>query len=430
MKKILSILLILILATTSLLAVEGAEDEPQDLNPITNPSLSALIDGSYPHSAKSLGMGNAGIAVGGRSDSFYMNPALLARRTLISIPYAQVTLYHPYDLVRQDENGNSIITDLIDVIESGEMEQAVGPATEFLQTIKAGKGKLAEVEAGLTLGGGGFALGLHVKDTIHTFGLGVGGLDANLFDELNVNVLAALGLRFDITPSISIDVGVSGGLSVLGYTGLFGVQTALDLMEGTTTDEGEDPTLALMKTPLALGYYIPLNVGLNVNLPWGFSVGAVGRNLLGSAVGIKMQTTDIESVKNDPMAAASGIFTETEDFTIKMDPTFDIGLGWKFENGLFAPTIAADIVDVIGLAESDMSARSFIEHLRAGAEVRILSILDVRGGLNQGYWTIGAGIDLWAIKIDAAYYWQEFGDTIGDYGLDAFTIRFNIGFDR
>ena len=431
MKKILSILLILILATTSLLAVEGAEDEPQDLNPITNSSLSALIDGSYPHSAKSLGMGNAGIAVGGRSDSFYMNPALLARRTLISIPYAQVTLYHPYDLVRQDENGNSIITDLMDVIESGEMEQAVGPATEFLQTIKEGKGKLAEVEAGLTLGGGGFALGLHVKDTIHTFGeIENSKFKANLFDELNVNVLAALGLRFDITPSISIDVGVSGGLSVLGYTGLIGTSDVIDMMGGSNASTGEDPTLALMKTPLALGYYIPLNVGINVNLPWGFSVGAVGRNLLGSAVGIKMQTTDIESVKNDPMAAASGIFTETEDFTIKMDPTFDIGLGWKFENGLFAPTIAADIVDVVGLAESDMSARSFIEHLRAGAEVRILSILDVRGGLNQGYWTIGAGIDLWAIKIDAAYYWQEFGDTIGDYGLDAFTIRFNIGFDR
>ena len=54
----------------------------------------------------------------------------------------------------------------------------------------------------------------------------------------------------------------------------------------------------------------------------------------------------------------------------------------------------------------------------------------MRGGLSQGYWTLGVGIDLWAIKMDIAYFSQEFGDRVGDNGLDGLTIRFNIGFDR
>ena len=69
-------------------------------------------------------------------------------------------------------------------------------------------------------------------------------------------------------------------------------------------------------------------------------------------------------------------------------------------------------------------------HLNVGAELRILSFLDIRGGLRQGYWTLGVGLDLWAIKLDIAYFRQEFGATAGDYGLDGLTVRVNIGLDR
>ena len=425
MKRILVLLLALLVASSAIFA-DGTESViiPTDTN-----QLQALLDGNYPHSARSLAMGGAGVAVGGGSDSFYMNPALLARRTLISIPYLQLSLYHPYDLVKPSEEGTSIVEDMINAIQSENMQDIVGPATDFLSTIKSGKGKLAELEAGVTLGGGGFALGLHVKDTIHTFGDGAGGLDASRFDELNVNMLAALGIRIELGADTSLDLGVSSGLSVLGYTGLVGVQSALDLIE--QGDGSQDPMAILESVPIALGYYVPLNVGANVNLPYGFSIGVVGRNLLNSSLGIKMHKYSIDDFTNgDPMEAVSGIF-DTEDFTIKTDPTMDLGLGWKWENGLFQPTLAADFVDVIGFfQEGDYSTRGWMDHLRLGAEVKLLSFLDVRGGMNQGYWTVGAGIDLYVLKLDLAYYWQEFGSTAGDYGLDAFTVRFNIGFDR
>ncbi len=47
-----------------------------------------------------------------------------------------------------------------------------------------------------------------------------------------------------------------------------------------------------------------------------------------------------------------------------------------------------------------------------GTEVS-LPLIDVRAGVSQGYQTYGAGINLWFIKVDAAYYTVETGDYPG-----------------
>lgn len=46
--------------------------------------------------------------------------------------------------------------------------------------------------------------------------------------------------------------------------------------------------------------------------------------------------------------------------------------------------------------------------LHMGAELG-LPLIDLRAGLNQGYPTLGAGVDLWLIRLDAAYYKEEVG---------------------
>ena len=162
LKKIVSVFLILLFTTSVAFAADTIPVPTHDN------AFSAILDNSYPHSARSLGMGSAGIAVGGRSDSFYMNPALLARRTLISIPYAQATLYHPYDLlVKNESTGTSIVDDFMDAIKANDMSSIGSAASGLLASIKSGRGKLAEVDAGITLGGGGFAIGFHVNDSIH-----------------------------------------------------------------------------------------------------------------------------------------------------------------------------------------------------------------------------------------------------------------------
>jgi len=36
-------------------------------------------------------------------------------------------------------------------------------------------------------------------------------------------------------------------------------------------------------------------------------------------------------------------------------------------------------------------------------------VLDVRGGFHQGYYSLGAGFDLWLMRVDAATYGVELG---------------------
>ena len=69
-------------------------------------------------------------------------------------------------------------------------------------------------------------------------------------------------------------------------------------------------------------------------------------------------------------------------------------------------------------------------HLNLGAEFGLFDILTVRGGINRGYLSLGAGIWLPFMQIDASYGWQEFGNQIGDKPVDSLTIKFSLGYDK
>ena len=118
-------------------------------------------------------------------------------------------------------------------------------------------------------------------------------------------------------------------------------------------------------------------------------------------------------------------------FSFNTDWSLDAGFGWSYDTWYLSPTVAIDFRDLVGMCTTDdFTFRDFMYHLNIGAEVRVLSFLDIRAGLSQGYWSLGLGLDLWAFKVDVAYYRQEFGDTAGSYGLDGFTVRINLGYDR
>lgn len=424
MKKTIFIILAILMLATSFLPAADETTKPET-DPAKDITLSAVTTYAMPLTPRAMAMGGAGIALPGRSDSFFLNPAGFAKRGQVSIPSVSVTIYHPYDLLKQDEDGTSIVDDIISGIESGDQNAYIDAGTAFLSTIKSGKGKLADVNAGVTFNFGGFALGLNVNDTLRTYGNGVGGLDAKLFDELNVTANVGLGLRLNITGGLWLDVGANFRPTYKAYTSAFGASEVLSLFSNSSDGgSSSDPMQFLMdEVPLAAGYALPFDVGLNLGSKY-FSVGVVARNFNGN---FKMKSFD--SI-NDFTSNYTQSFTAS-DFSIKSDWQLDFGLGLQFDNAFLKPTIVADFVDIIGFADAGkIDMRTFMSHFKAGAELRILSFLDVRGGINQGYWSVGCGLDLVVLKVDLAYYWQEFGDNVGDYGLDAFTVRFNIGYDR
>ena len=404
MKKVILTALLIITVTASLMAVDI-------INPSSDPAYSAMTEPYQPLTARALGMGGAGIAVTGSADTFFINPAALASRRLeISLPSAQVTMYHIYDLVSSG---------LIDDIASGETPSL----NSLTDLIKTGYGKIADVDAAVSFTAGGFGLGINTTASFLTYNSGANTTTANIIGKVNAAISLGYGYRFNLPLDFSIDVGAMVRFNYLAYTQTLGAESVLGPL---TSGEGLDFASLLSGIPIMAGYSIPFDVGLNVNMPLGFSAGVVARNLNG-----KYYMTGFDGYERfleDPFGGNAG---EDSRFEFSSDWSLDAGIGWSLDTWYLSPSIAVDVRDIVGLCQTeDADFRDFMYHLNVGAELRILSFLDIRGGLRQGYWTLGVGLDLWAVKLDIAYFRQEFGATAGDYGLDGLTVRVNIGLDR
>ena len=422
---IVAVLLVALIAPMMVFSVDV-----NDLNPVKNIVLTTVGDYNMPLTARAKGMGGAGIALPGRADSFFMNPAGFAKRVNVLLPSAEVTLYHPYDLLKPGQNGGkSIVDNIIDAMqiqdEDARSKAMISAGQEFLRSLKKGEGKLLDVNASVGFNILGFAFGVNVNDSVHTFGVGkTGGLDSAIFDELNVTANLGFAWRFRLGDKMWIDAGANWRPTYKAYSYSLDGNTLIGMMSGSETPEGGNPAEELLNTlPVAAGYALPFDVGLNFSGSW-WSVGVVGRNILGT-----YNMTAFDSI-NDFYPQWSSVFSN-KDFQIKTPWSIDLGIGLKWDNTFFKPTIVCDIVDIPGMfTAKEFNGREMLSHIKAGAELRLLSFLDVRGGFNQGYWSVGAGLDLAIVKIDVAYFWQEFGKKVGDYGLDGLSIRVNVGYDR
>lgn len=412
MKRIALIAIIAIVSVSSLFSVTVTN--------LLGDEYAAIAEPYAPMSARMLGMGSAGIAVPGRSDAFFVNPAVLGEGKFeLSLPYLQISVYHPYDYLGTDENGKSMISSIIDGLtsENGDFSTAI---SELFNFVNVGAGKIMDVDAGVSFTANGFALGVFANTALHTYST-VGGLDSDFLAEVNAAAVLGFGHRFELPMDFSLDVGATVRFNYLGYSEAIGVRDVLNDVSGSSSLDFE--SFFSTKNIIA-GWSLPIDLGVNLNMPYGFSFGVVARNLNGN------YHMAIQDNYKDALDDPFGNGQDVTHFTLGSDFSLDTGIAWQWENPWLRPTIAVDIVDWVGMCTEPVGFRTFITHLNVGAEVRILSFLDIRAGMSQGYFSLGAGLDLWAIKVDMAYYWKEFGETAGDVGLDAFTVRINIGFDK
>ena len=402
--KRLSICLLIILAAISLSPVFASADATP-ITPDSSAAYSSLYKGFTPTSPRRQGMGNAGLAIASGSDSLFYNPAGLAsKRAVVQLPSVGVTVYNPYKILTE-----GVIDKVKDAVDTGSYTDLIGPIEELYGT---GLSKVADIDAAAGFSAGGFALALNVKDSIHTYNISSNG---GVFDQLNASLSIGYGARINIASNFSIDLGAAARFNYLAYSDL------IDVSDVLTALSDEDLPATLKKINLMAGYSFPIDIGLNINLPLNFKIGVVARNLNG-----KMYMTSFENYE----ALMKSPFNGSSKFNFNTDWSLDAGFAWQWKNKLFSPAIAIDVVDTVGLFSNKLDARSIISHINAGAEIRLLSFLDVRGGFNQGYWTLGAGLDIFVIKMDVAYFWQELGKTAGANPVDGLSVKFNIGWDR
>ena len=378
-------------------------------------------------------MGQSGLAAAGRMDSFYTNPAALAEKRFgLNIPTVAVTMYNVQKLV-SDSEAMTIVNSLIDG--SAEDNAPVALVEKMVNNLGSGNNLLATVDAGVGAAFGSFGLGANAQVKLHTTSNGASNLaNVEILPEVNVAQTLALGFNIIDTGSLKLQAGVAGHFVYKAYLEKQSAGTLSKMVSGEDADVEKQ---LVWNTPTMGGYAIPVDLGVTLSL----ANDAIRFSATANNINGKYYMSSYDSFANmTNSVVGTEVFTpeegyeakESEKFVIKTPWTLNFGFAFA-PNVIFKPVITADLIDMLGMVKSlgsdSFKAEDLLLHLNAGAEVSILCF-NLRAGVNRGYMSVGAGVGLLGMRIDATYGWQEFGAELGDKPVDSFTIRFNLGYDK
>ena len=442
MKKIISILLVLVLVCSFAFADETAEEKIKkdfiaDIAANEDIAFADSLASFTPVNPKMMGMGGAGLAINSSLDALFTNPSVLGRgKVRIAIPSVTFSINHIYDLMKKDENGNSAIEN-IEKMSSGDMKNSdVNTMMNLISSlIGSGKGKIASFEASTGLIANVFGVAANVSDTIRTF-------NGTIFDDLKVSTVAGLGFGFG-GDEVKFTVGGSFKYNVNIFTrrmGLGDFQAMMNSDSNGNSGSGSDPASSseentLSNIPLAVGYGMPLDFAVSLKY-YGLSATAVltDVNLFGLGdykYGILVPSDEMTST-----SATTFVKNLDKESVFKFTPKVDLDLGIGYEGklsiiGFKAAVDFVDLISLVGELDGGYSAKNvLLNHTKAGAEISLFDMIKVGGGINSGYLTLGGSFNIGIITVDTAYYWEELGSFAGHNGLDCMTIRFNLGWDN
>ncbi len=290
-----------------------------------------------------------------------------------------------------------------------------------------------------------------VNQEITTGGLGYGfsqgigyvggglGLGAAFIMDSYLYGPTALGAEGDITFTLGFIAGLGLPVDLLGIKFNFGADirpmirvhapfahdTALDLLNAAMS--GGDLLASFSGVDAMHGFGLGLDLGAIAELG-NLNVGLSIRDFLGTS--FKYTENSFETIMDS--LGSSGSFPDsgtevTEDYHIPMD----VGVGvayypdWALLGDLIEPSFYADLQDVIGVIRDKRSPWAL---LHMGTEVKMLSFLTLRAGLNQGYITLGGGIELLFLDLNFALFTREMGKHLGDRPNSGITIEGAIRF--
>ncbi len=438
MKKILSILLVLVLVCSFAFAEDSTvEGFKSDIEANKNIAFAESLASFNPVNPKMMGMGGAGLAINSSLDALFTNPSVLGRgKVRIAIPSVTFSINHIYDLMKEDENGNSAIEN-IEKMSSGDMENSdVNTMMNLISSlIGSGKGKIASFEASTGLIANVFGVAANVSDSIRTF-------NGTIFDDLKVSTVAGLGFGFG-GDEVKFTVGGSFKYNVNIFTKRIGMKDFSGIMNSDSngnSGSGSDPASSseentLSNIPLAVGYGMPLDFAVSLKY-YGLSATAVLTDV--NLFGLGEYKYGILVPSDEMTSTSATTFVKNLDkesvFKFKPKMDLDLGIGYEGKLSIIGFKAAADFVDLISLVrelDGGYSAKNvLLNHTKAGAEISLFDMIKVRGGINSGYLTLGGSFNIGIITVDTAYYWEELGSFAGHNGLDCMTIRFNLGWDN
>jgi len=274
--------------------------------------------------------------------------------------------------------------------------------------------------AGLSLGGGwvgkkGIAIGVTlVSDEVAA---GNSLLGSKLVIATQLNGILGYASLFKLGP-LSLRIGLDG-------RAFYRVQSdpVTGLPFSTILNDVLNDTFSLSTITLLGGYGFAADVGL---------VAGIGPVMLGLSardfgLEFKVGKFNVQNIIDDNISAFPLLGTTA----VKLNPSYAAGLGVRlFENSKFEPSLYTELENPQNIFSSSDMVASALNSLHAGAQVRLLRFITVRGGLNKGWYSLGAGIDLSFLELDAAIFTEELGRYPGDKGRSGLSVQVGIRFGR
>ncbi len=384
-----------------------------------------------PTLARYNAMGQSGLALPFRVDSFYTNPAALGNGGFaIAIPSATFTLYNISRLVN-DEQAMDAIQNLASGAEDDSAAMTV--LSKMLQNLGYGHNLLATADANMALQIGYVGLGTNFQLKLHGVNEASTVATQKIVPEINLAQTLGFGIRLIDEEAISLSVGASAHAIYKVYMKGIDAEKVSEMM-----DSGDYEKTLLWETPAMAGYAFPIDLGVNLGFFDNQIVLSATANNLNGKYYMNSYTSAgdwANSLSEDAVEAPElHVANESQEFQIETPWTLNFGVALAPKVFLLNPTVTVDLVDMIDLVKSfgseSFRASDLLLHMNVGAELGVFDIATLRAGVNRGYWSLGAGINLPFMQIDAAYGWQEFGLELGDKPVDSFSIRCSLGFDR
>jgi hypothetical protein len=327
----------------------------------------SIMAKEYPtffRGARPLGMGGAFIAVADDENAIFYNPAGIPKTQTF-----QIGLINP--LVEVSENSIDLYSDIQDT----DMDDTAAVSNLLKDNI--GKHQHARVSlfpnVGFKIASVGVQLGVLAQGTFDA------DIHNPVWPEAHFDYVRDIGLFAGVGMKLPF-AGLNAGIAIKSLTrdSLSEVYTAIDIASENFEDKIEDD--------LNSGSGLSADVGVMYSLPFLSTF-----NPQAALV--------IQNIPEMDMGDAKDIDTQ-----------INVGFAVEKSFSLFTVIGALDYMDISNNIDED---DDMAKRLHLGGEIKFGNILSVRGGLNQGYYTAGATLDLFIFRFDAATYAEEVGAYTG-----------------
>lgn len=398
--------------------------------------------GTYERvSSHSESMANSTLAADGYFDSWLENPAMISRSGFgLLLPSLTLSIHQPSTLFADEDNNGKY--DLSEAYGSSGSERKNAIDEVISPLFDGTSSDILTAQTTLGIKGRNLATAFELQQKLYTDAFFSQGSQSDLFGV--TTAVGTMGYGFYLIPDF-MQVGVSArAIYTIVSTGI-SYDTVLDYVSDNNHDDIEERTL--MGTPVAYGYAFPFSIGANVMPFSGFTVSAVANNIHGKytyKLADSYQTVYDEWTPDDTMFAEDSSYyhrsISSNEITYTPDIGLDLGASWDLTSVYkdLHPLFTLEVEDVLGYTydedegliqkETDYySAENIMKRITLGAQIEVLKVIQLRGGVAENYWSAGGGIDVFSLlHLDVAYTSDGRYEEYGIDPEDSLTVKFSL----